>query len=583
MKGVTFAYNKDIPRDLKRNLEWRSYVLGRVRHAKDDERNDVIETITHMCKMDPIFYMLTFSWTYDPRIHGAKDVPFIPYPFQEEAIRRMVEYLGEQDMLIEKSRDMGASWICLALFEWAWHFWPLQSFLMVSRNEDYVDKAGDMKALMPKVDFIHDRLPEWLTPRIDRRKLHMENLDNGSLINGESTTGDVARGDRRTAILLDEFASVERDFEAYKSTQHATNSRIFNSTPKGTHNAFYSAKCNDNIEKLRFHWSMHPDKAKGLYTDERGRLRSPWYDNECARASHPMEIAQELDIDYHTSEAQFFDDAMIEGLLPLTRDPLVRGDLDINPEVWTPKEWVPSEKGRILLWTPLMGGTLPSPPETRYVAGVDVATGTGATPSVISIARLDTGEKVCEVADGSMHPDRWAQFCVALCRWFHGALLSWEINGPGGIFTETILQIGYRNIYRRASKGKINETISDKVGWYSSTETKKVLLGVYRGALKEYRVRNYSRKALNECREYIFSPSAGVSHGKASSKQTEASSARDNHGDRVIADAVMTMLLMEYSKRGGAKGKPLTIRPPDGSLAHRRAEAERRARQAEAW
>jgi hypothetical protein len=336
---------------------------------------------------------------------------------------------------------------------------------------------------------------------------------------------------------------------------------------------------------LRFHWSLHPEKAKGLWTDERGKLRSPWYDNECSRAWHPMDIAQELDIDYHASSAQFFDDSLIDMVMQFTRDPVVRGDLEINAETQKPERWVPMDKGQVLLWTPLLPSGdqgLPAPPEARYVAGVDVATGTGATPSTLSIARTDTGEKVLEIANATMKPHQWAAYCIGVCKWFHNAMLCWEINGPGAIFTETVLQIGYRNIYRRRSTNKMIETQSDKVGWHSSADTKKVLLGVYRKALQERLVMNYSRKALQECREYIFTSQGGAAHGKSTAKTTDASSARDNHGDRVIADAVMTMVLLEHLKRS-PKGKVLTIQPQVGSLAHRRQDAERRQQEANSW
>ena len=48
------------------------------------------------------------------------------------------------------------------------------------------------------------------------------------------------RGDRRTAILIDirVFESIGR-FRSVSSTQDATRCELFNSTPKGSGNAFY--------------------------------------------------------------------------------------------------------------------------------------------------------------------------------------------------------------------------------------------------------------------------------------------------------------------------------------------------------
>ena len=80
----------------------------------------------------------------------------------------------------------------------------MKSFLLVSRVQDYVDKPGNPKALFWKIDFLLNNFPPWLKPRgyreaNHRRLLHIENPENGSVIDGESTTGNVSRGDRRTA------------------------------------------------------------------------------------------------------------------------------------------------------------------------------------------------------------------------------------------------------------------------------------------------------------------------------------------------------------------------------------------------
>ncbi|MFI7879908.1 terminase, partial [Acinetobacter baumannii] len=72
---------------------------------------------------------------------------------------------------------------------------------MLSRNEDYVDKKGDPKALFWKLDYMIKKDPEWLQPKINRTKLHIENMDNGSTIEGESTTQRAGRGGRFTLIL----------------------------------------------------------------------------------------------------------------------------------------------------------------------------------------------------------------------------------------------------------------------------------------------------------------------------------------------------------------------------------------------
>lgn len=53
---------------------------------------------------------------------------------------------------------------------------------------------------------------------------------------------------------------------------------------------------------IRLHWLLHPDKAKGLYYDETGKPRSPWYDNEIkSKQMTKAAVARELDISYEMS------------------------------------------------------------------------------------------------------------------------------------------------------------------------------------------------------------------------------------------------------------------------------------------
>ena len=144
------------------------------------------------CAKDILFYVNGFCWTYDPRLLEP-DVPFVTYGFQDEALLELVESVRNGwDVGIKKSRDMGASWLCLTVAEWFWHFKGGVSGLMISRTEDYVDKKGDPKSLFWKVDYLHRHQPKWLLPTNrwlgwgdpGRKQLHLENADNGSVLDG---------------------------------------------------------------------------------------------------------------------------------------------------------------------------------------------------------------------------------------------------------------------------------------------------------------------------------------------------------------------------------------------------------------
>jgi len=527
--------------------------------------------LRRMCAADPVAWFDGFAFTYDPRLETAT-VPFILYPFQEEAVRSMDAAIGSHDLCIQKSRDMGASWILLGVFLWRWMFRNDQTFLLVSRNEDYVDRSGNPKSLFWKLDFYLKHLPSWMVPRSERARLRLTNMDNGSSIDGESTTGDVARGDRRTAIALDEFAAFDVDsgYRALASTRDATRSRIFNSTPAGTGNAFADVAQSPGIAQLRMHWSQHPVKADGLYWVER-KPRSPWYDRECQRCVSPVEIAQELDISFSGSQSVFFDPMRLDEVRKKCRPPLQRGEVE-HSHNGTDPIWIQNHTGRWSLWCGLTPDG--SPPPSTYAVGADIASGTGSSNSCLSVLDLRTGCKVAEWASSDTRPDRMALIAVAACRWFADesgtpATLVHEAAGPGRIMGDAAVEAGFRRFWLRPVEGIAAQKFTQRIGWFPTREGKVAMWGNYRKLLLEGAFENPSLDAVNECAEMIYT-NGGIEHVRAVNSQ-DVSGARMNHGDRATADALAALSLA--SRVTVRNAVPATDRVEPGSLASRRAVA----------
>lgn len=574
---MMFPHVHLVPKEREANLQFRSELL-KFANAGAKEK----ATLISMCAEDCLFYINAFCWTYDPRLK-VSTVPFLTYPFQDDAISKVIESIDTgEDLLFAKSRDMGASWLILTVFQHRWRFVHGQSFLCVSRNEDYVDKAGNPKSLFWKFDFLHKNMPGWLLPNMTRTRLRMSNDDNGSSIDGESTTGDVARGDRRTAIMLDEFAAFESSdgYRALSATRDATKCRIFNSTPNGSANAFYDLAQKPDMKQVRMHWSQHPVKAHSLYTDGNNKIRSPWYDKECLRCANATEIAQELDIDFAGSDYLFFDATMIDRLLLKAAPPLLRGDLVFDPVTLEPKEFVAAGNGRLKLWiNPTLGFQLPT--DRNYAIGVDIATGTGSSNSAITIGDCMTGEKVAEYVNPKIRPDELGRLAVALGRWFKGmgreAYMIWEAPGPGRNFGDVVMVSGYRNVYFRKNELQINAKTGTIPGWWPTKDEKRSLYGEYRRALNEGEFMNMSADALRECKEIIYSDSGWVVHGR-SLATPDPSGARENHGDRPTADA-----LCWKGMRGKGQHKVPDISMQVGTLAWRRLQHQQRKLKQAEW
>lgn len=582
-------FKHHVPKTYEENLRWRAKI-----HQKVIDDVSCIQALRDACAVDPIFWINGFCWTYDPRRKPYPKLPFILYPFQEEAVNDLVNAIGNNDILIEKSRDMGASWICSLSMMWFWMFKSMQSFLFGSRNEKYVDDTGNPKALFWKLDFTLDHMPAWLKPdgfnnKEHRRYLHLENPSNGSVIDGESTTEYFAQGDRRTAILLDEFALVPNGTSVLGATRDVTKSRIFNSTPDGTANAFYRLRQKPSLSKIRLHWSVHPGKRKGLYATGEGnklkildpihypkdyhpildgKLRSPWYDDECERAEGPKEIAQHLDIDYLGSGYQFFGAvAVTEYVSRISRPPLYVGDMEYDPSLGEPRRFRENPKGDLKLWC-LLDGDMKPVSDHAIAIGVDISAGTGASNSCLAGYDIATGEKVLELATPYVRPEEFACLAASVARWIRGKSIFkpkviWESNGPGRQFGSKLIELGYHDVYRK-SGGKSKTT--DIPGWASTKETKLILLGDYRDAIENSEIINFSKEAVEETLQYVYMPNGGVAHAGSAGKE-DPSGANANHGDRAMADALAWKLIREKNKK-----EPEPEEEPDeplGSLAWR--------------
>jgi len=611
-------YYSMVPKGFDANLAFRKECLemaGRDRGAARELKG--------MCASDMLFYVNAFCWTYDPRNEARKlpaVVPFITYPFQDRAMLAMQECVETgRDFAVPKSRDMGASWMGLSVFEWFWHFRANLSFLLISRNEDYVDKSGNPKALFWKIDFLHKNQPRWLLPAgrelggrdPNRRLLHLGNAENGSVIDGESTTGDAGRGDRRTAMFIDEHAAfdINDGFRVLRASRDTTNCRGFNSTPQGANNAFYEVCHNTSAKVIRLHWSEHPVKAIGLYRGMKdggiehlddfsgdvsvrtkgekeprtvrypedypyvrdGRLRSPWYDDQCARCTSEQEIAQELDIDFAGSDFQFFDSESINLFRKRDcRPPDLVGDLEYDAESCEPKRFVENPKGHLHLWLPLGRDGRP-PVDCRYVMGADVSAGSGASNSVASIADKKTGEKIAVWRDSKTAPNRFARQAIALAKWFNNALMCWDASGPTGmVFTKRVLEACYPNIYYRKNVKKVGNLITREAGYYLNPAAKTSLFEDYREALADRKFINRSDQGLKECLQFIRKSDGTIEHSEAMNTQ-DPSGARTAHGDEVVADALCSLVLVDSTTRSESE-KPEIL---EMSLAWRMQMRER--------
>lgn len=570
-------YRNLVPKDLIGNMRFREFILN-----WSMEHPEHRQELWSICSRDILFYVNTFGYTINPKEYPKRPLrPFITYGYQDKALPELSAAIGNYDIAVPKTRDMGASWLGLIAMEHRWHFTGLQLFLLTSEKEELVDGPSE-KALFNKLDFWWKHLPGWLVPTMHKQKKHRKNLDNGSAFDGEATVENMATGDRRTAIFMDETSKMANADKIFTSTRDVTKCRIFNSTPNGRFGIgepFYKRIRDAKTRRIFMHWSQHPEKSRGLYRlDRNGRKktldpntynweddydfetlqfvgekkpRSTWYDEQCDRAQSKTEIAQELDIDFLGSSERFADDeVMLRVRDTYCEEPQTRGRLSVDSEDLSAR-WVNQDNGPFRIWSELQGSR---PPLGVYSVGVDISAGTGgsySSESAIVIWNSLTKEQVASFATNTERPEPFACFVVAVCKWFHNAFMVPEINGPlGTTFMNKVRELSYWNLYVREVKDVFHTEKTKKIGYYSTDAGADIL-----GRLQESMARNQckvrDKRIVDQFLEYEWKAGRLV-HAGSQSSEGESDKGK-THGDIAIAAACGWL---------GVTSKPVFVAPP---------------------
>lgn len=517
---------------------------------------------------DICLWLRLTGWTYAPKEvdpTSGREVPsqrpnrpFVLWPCQEMAIREVVNAVNDgRDVVIRKSRDMGASWLLASVSSWGWLFKGWQS-LLVSRVEDGVDRPGDPDSLMWKVDFLLQSQPSWLLPGVadellrrgsdTRQHMMLRNPVSGATIVGQASTAHVGRGGRRTLILFDEFASMGDAEAAWRSAADASACRIAVSTPLGSGTQYSTlvrmARTQGDPRLVELLYTDHPFKGSHPETrvDVDGRVTgtaggeyvwTPWLGEQLKRRD-TVDMAQNVFATEVGSGSNFFTPGVVtshlnEFAMPGEKCELLRGRFVADPN------------GR---WRVFRHGDS----VCEYVLFADPSYGTGSANAAICVMDADSREVVAEFADPNVPPHDLAQEMVEVAMTTYRGrrlpMIGWEVNGPGAAMHHDFLRIGYHAVYRQRIQGTTTERLTIRYGWNSSRRAKRTLLGSLSRAISQGSVRIPSEETLREMMNYVILEDGGIESG---SVRDLSSGARESHGDRVIALAGALMLCEEGS------------------------------------
>ncbi len=282
------------PYDYKKEAQRRK-VLSDAFWSLDDPRAEFIKRY----KDDPVAFIIDWCWTYDPRNNSKNKsapvhMPFLLFPKQVELVEWLQSCVdNEDDGLLEKARDMGASWVACGFTVWLWLLHPGAAIGWGSRKEEYVDRIGDPKTIFWKVRYLIEKLPPFAKPIGYDPKRHATymkiiNPENGSTVTGEA--GDnIGRGGRTLIYFKDESAHYERPELIEAALGDNTNVQIDISSVNGTGNVFYRRRHGGMVKVFVMDWRDHPGKDQA------------WYDKRKQKAESEGLLhvfAQEVDRDY---------------------------------------------------------------------------------------------------------------------------------------------------------------------------------------------------------------------------------------------------------------------------------------------
>lgn len=559
----------EYPKTLIENVDYRTTIIGLC--EKKDLGPEYAAAVWKMCEESILFFFNVFCWTQDTRTEN-KDLPFITFPFQDEAILEVNRCIDAgENLFIDKSRDMGVTYIVIYTFLWRWLFKRSEQFRIGSRKEDFVDRQGDMDTLFEKLRYSINFLPFWLLPKGFNKKKHstymkLLNPEIGCAIIGEATNADFARGGRPKAVLFDEFSAWDMAEEAWRSASDATRCKIAVGTPKGAGNKFAELSRTDEVKnKLHLLWWKHPNKAVtsaqylelksfngeigedqskapvGCYIGKDGKIHSEWYDNECANRKKE-DAAENLDCDYLNSGRPVFDTAKCVMAMERCVDPVAQGDLmwkvrpifneqgDCINDAQLDVELVKNMNGVVRVWEKPKDGF-----ENGYVIAADTAEGLeqGDYDDARVLLRTEMKPRIVAVLHGHLKIHEYAEELAKLAVYYKRAYVNIERNNHGHGVILQLFRI-YKKIWHKEVFGKGYPELSDKLGFSTGSQTKPIIIGTLGKAISEESFVDPDREFWKETLTFVEDDGKMEAQGK-------------HLGQRCFDDRVMSQAILLWT------------------------------------
>lgn len=235
-------------------------------------------------------------------------------------------------------------------------------------------------------------------------------------------------------------------------------------------------------------------------------------------------------------------------------------------------KFVPDPKGYIEVWHPPKDGK-------DYYIGGDVAK--GLLKGDYSAGPVyDSRYNMQALWHGHIDPDLFGDQLDLLGRWYGEGLVAVEENNHGLTSITRLKNNEYWNMYKRTTHDKVTDTITEQLGWWTSEQSKKLIIDNLARLIRERKLGTQSKQFIKECLTYVIGDNGTTNAQQGSFDDIVMSSA--------IILFVMDQFITEVSSISAPQGdKPSTdrfVQQADGYMKHQsEIEDERKRGDEDGW
>jgi len=425
------------------------------------------------CAKDPNYFLCNWAKIAHP---DRGIIPFRTYDFQADLLKDFEDYRYN---IILKSRQLGISTLTAGYIAWFVLFRESKFVAIVANKRDVAANV------LKKIKTIIKKLPDWMikaTATMETDNAYAIELTNMSWVKACSTTGDAARSEGLSLLVVDEagiIQGMDELWEAAYPTLRGKGRCIALSTPKGVGNWFHKeytkATTNENdFHPVRLPWDVHPERDQ------------EWFDKE-TRNLPKTSVAQEYECNFLSSGETVIDSKDLKRIKLNLEDPEYRTGFDRNIWIWENHKQ-----------------------EENYLVTADVARGDSKDNSAFHVIKLSTMEVVAEYK-GVISLDMFAKMLNQIGKEYGSCLMVVENVGVGIAVLEKLIDLDYPNLYYSV-KGSTDYvdpmearySTNTVPGFTTSVKTRPLVVAKLEEYIRHNIIKLKSERTLHELETFIW-------------------------------------------------------------------------------